>query len=112
MRKVVVTGMILAFSMIALTGCKSKWVTKAQEIEKAACACKDVECAKKQQKALNDYIKETKGVKVKKKDANKVAKAVLKAQTCISKKMIGDKLKKLKIKTAPKKKAPAPPAMK
>jgi hypothetical protein len=102
MRKLVLTVLpvlVLAFSAGSLTGCKNKWVKKAEDIEKAACACKDAKCAKEQQKALNTYIKDTKGVKVKKKDANKVAKLVLKASTCISKiqiKAMRDKLKKKK----------------
>ncbi len=99
---VVLPVIVLAFSAGALTGCKNKWVKKAEEIEKAACACKDAKCAKEQQKALNQYIKDTKGVKVKKKDAAKVAKLVVKASSCISKAMVKDRLNK--IKKAPKKK--------
>ena len=99
MRKLVLSVLpvvVLVFSAGALGGCKNKWVTKAEVIEKAACACKDAKCAQEQQKALNGYIKDTKGVKVKKKDANKVAKLVLKAQTCVSKVLLKEKLKSLK----------------
>lgn len=99
MRKLVLTVLpvvALAFSAGALTGCKNKLVKKAEEIEKAACACKDAKCAKEQQKALNKFMKDNKGVKVKKKDAKKVGKLILKAQMCVSKKLLKEKLKHLK----------------
>ncbi len=107
MRKVVMSVLpvvVLVFSAGAIAGCKSKWVKRIEKIEKAACACKDAKCAKKQQKILNEYISDTKGVKVKKKDAKKVGKLVLKAQLCISKKILKDRLKKVKkVKPAAKK---------
>ena len=97
----------LAAVLIAMSvcGCKAKlekkpdprekWVTRAAAIEKSACACADANCAKNQQAALNAYVKDTKGVKIDNARANKVAKLVLKAQTCISKLIMKEKLKHL-----------------
>jgi len=95
---------ILAFSAGALTGCKNKWVKRAEEIEKAACACKDAKCAKEQRKKLNSYIKDTKGVKVKKKDAKRVGKLVHKARTCLQKVMLKERLESINKNKANKKK--------
>ena len=92
---VVLPVIVLAFSAGALTGCKNKWVKKAEEIEKAACACEDAKCAKEQAKKLNQYIKEAQGQKVKKKDNAKVAKLVSKARSCLSKAMVKDRVKKV-----------------
>jgi hypothetical protein len=76
-------------------------VTRAAAIEKSACACTDAKCAKNQQAALNAYINNTKSSTgrlrhfVGTAGANKVAKLVLKAQTCISKLIMKEKLKHL-----------------
>jgi uncharacterized membrane protein len=86
MRKLVLTVvpvLVLAFSAGGLAGCENKWVKRAEAIEKAACACKDAKCAKEQHKALREYIKDARKVKVKKSDAKKVGKAVTKASKCI-----------------------------
>jgi len=99
MRKLILSVLpiiILTFSAGGLAGCKNKWVKRSEEIEKAACACKDAKCAAEQQKALNSYIKDTTGVKVKKADAAKVKKLVTKARVCISKVILKERLKSLK----------------
>lgn len=75
---------------------KRIWVRRALTIEKAGCVCADIACAQEQQAALNKYIQDTKGVKVDRHLANKVAKAVLRAQTCISRTILRHKLKSLK----------------
>ncbi len=107
MRKLVLSILpvvILVFSAGGLTGCKNKWVKKIEEIEKAACACKDAKCAKEQRKKLNTFIKDAKGVKVKKKDAKKVGKLVVKAGSCISKVISKERLKSIRKNKTPKKK--------
>jgi hypothetical protein len=99
MRKLVLSVLpvvVLVFSAGALTGCKSKWVKRIEEIEKTACACKDAKCARESQKALNAFSKDAKGVKVKKNDAKRVNKLMLKTQTCILKTISQERLKSLK----------------
>ncbi|MFH2008702.1 MAG: hypothetical protein ABI333_19095 [bacterium] len=81
---VILPAVLMAFSMTSV-GCGSKWVSKAEKIKKAACACSDKKCAKDQQKEILDFAKESKGVKVKKSDAKKVAELISEAQKCILK---------------------------
>ena len=64
---------------------EAPWAKRAKALVTASCACKDKECTGMQQAALNAYIKATKGIRVAKSTANKIAKDIVKAQTCISK---------------------------
>jgi hypothetical protein len=98
MRKLVLSVLpvvVLVFSAGAVTGCKSKWVKRIEEIEKAACACKDSKCALEQQKALNAFSKDAQGVKVRKSDKKKVENLGRKASLCILNAIRKDSRKRL-----------------
>ncbi len=72
------------------------WLKKAQAIEKQACACKDLQCAKNQQKAIDDYIQQTEGVTVEKEIAKQVAKAMVKAVSCVTKITLAHKIRQIR----------------
>lgn len=78
--------LLMFATTLGLAACgESKFVKKAQDIEKKACSCKDMDCVKEVRKMLSDFQKEAGNKKVKKADADKIKKAMDNAIQCLAK---------------------------
>lgn len=79
-----VLATILALGAFSLTACgENKWVKRASEIEKKACACKDAKCALEIRKMVIKFQKDAGDEKVAKSDGEKIKKHMTKAAACL-----------------------------
>lgn len=78
----IISALLLA-GTFTLGACgENKWVKKAQDMEKKACACKGDDCMKKFMEDLKSFKDEAGKEKVTKGDAEKIKKATEAAMKC------------------------------
>lgn len=87
----VVLGGSVMLATLALAGCgKNKAVVAAEEYTAKICACKDVECAKKESEAFGKKAEELKDVRGSDADAKAIEESMKKALDCSMKLALKD----------------------